>query len=205
VSSELSLHESPSPTSLPGAHLYLCGYRGTGKTSVAAVLSQRLQMSWVDMDVEIEAHAGKTIREIFAEGGEPRFRDLESEVLEKWSTAKPHIIALGGGAILRPANRATIARTGRCVWLTATPETILSRTQSDTTSGQRRPALTDRDPLDEIRTLLAARESSYRAAANAQFSTDSLDLDQIAVQIVRWWNDEGRSPKMGVSSHGSDR
>jgi shikimate kinase len=193
VSFDLPLDESPLDESSAAIapHLYLCGYRGTGKTSVAAVLSSRLLMPWVDMDVEIESHAGKTIREIFNDGGEDEFRDVESVVLENWSRSKPHIIALGGGAILRASNRAIIARTGRCVWLTAKPDTILSRTQSDSTSGQRRPALTDQGPLDEIRTLLANRESSYREAANACFPTDSVGLDQIADQIVRWWNDAG--------------
>lgn len=170
-------------------HLYLCGYRGTGKTSVAESLAPILGMPWVDLDVEIERAAGKTIREIFADGGEVGFRDQESDCLGRWAAEQsPSIVSLGGGAILRSSNRQQIAATGRCVWLTAATDTILARISSDATTGDRRPALTDRTQRDEIETMLAERAPLYRDAADCSVSTEGRTIEQVARQIADWWS-----------------
>lgn len=91
-------------------NIILIGYRATGKTTVARLLSEQLGWPWVDLDVEIERLAGKSIAQIFAEDGEPAFRDLESQVVADFCARQGWIIAAGGGAPLRMENRQAMRR-----------------------------------------------------------------------------------------------
>jgi shikimate kinase len=86
----------------------LIGYRGTGKSTVARHLALRLGWVWVDADVEVELRAGKSIAAIFADDGEAAFRNLESVVVADLCRRQRAVLALGGGAVLREANRAAI-------------------------------------------------------------------------------------------------
>ncbi len=168
-------------------HLFLIGYRGSGKTTLARALSPRLHRPWVDTDVLIEQFAGKTIRQIFAEDGEGYFRDLESKIIEQVAAGVDQIISLGGGAILRPENRACLRRTGYTIWLTAPPEMLLARIEYDPSTGERRPNLTSLPPLDEIRTVLAARQSFYEESADWIVDTSSCSLDELTQGVDDWF------------------
>src|SRR5687767_5496661 len=121
--------------------IFLIGYRGTGKSTVARLLALRLGCEWIDADVEIELRAGKSIAAIFADDGEPVFRDLESEVVADLARRPNAVVALGGGAVLREENRRAITG-GVSIWLKASVATILGRLASDATTGDRRPNLT---------------------------------------------------------------
>src|SRR5580658_2942769 len=101
----------------------LVGYRATGKTTVARHLATRLGCEWIDADVEIERRAGKSIARIFAEDGEPAFRDLEAQVIADLCGRKKLVLAAGGGAPLREESRRAMRQAGHVVWLTATPAT----------------------------------------------------------------------------------
>ena len=90
----------------------LIGYRGAGKTTVAAELARRLGWDWIDADVEIERRAGKSIAAIFADSGEPAFRELEAAVVADLSRRDRAVLALGGGAVLRDDNRQAIRGCG---------------------------------------------------------------------------------------------
>src|SRR5436190_19410550 len=105
--------------SAPLMNLFLIGYRGSGKTTVAAALAQRLGWPWIDADVELERRAGRSIKEIFATEGEAGFRDRESATLANLAQRDGWIVALGGGAVLREQNRQAIAGRGKVVWLRA--------------------------------------------------------------------------------------
>lgn len=167
--------------------IYLTGYRGTGKTTVGKLISKELSTGCVDLDEVIESTAGKSIREIFAEGGEALFRDWETRCLRHAVEASPsRVISLGGGAILREENREIIRQTGVCIWLTADAETIHQRISGDATTGQRRPALTDLTPVQEIRSLLSQRESAYREVADLTLATDSETPESLSRQAVDW-------------------
>ena len=168
----------------PSQHLYLTGYRGTGKSSVGVQLARILGRSIIDLDQVVEANAGKSIREIFDEGGESKFRDLESEALSTVSEAPPAVISLGGGAILREANRTIIRATGVCVWLDADAETIAGRIAADARSGDRRPALTSLGQLQEIRQLLSQRRDLYQQTAHHRIDTTEKPLDAVAREIL---------------------
>lgn len=166
--------------------LYLTGYRGTGKTSVGAVLARRLGVPLIDLDRTVEQAAGRTIREIFAAGGEEAFRDAESESLAKIAREEHAVVALGGGAILRPINRQQIRDSGRCFWLDADANTLVQRITADTTTTDSRPALTRMDPRDEIRELMTIRRPLYQEVSDHRIDTVGKTVEQVADEIVEW-------------------
>jgi len=165
--------------------LTLIGYRATGKTTLARLLAQRLGWSWIDADVEIERRAGKTIARMFAEDGEPAFRDLEVRVIADLCTQDRLVIAAGGGAPMRPESRQAMRDAGTVVWLKATAETIDRRMTGDATTASRRPSLTGKNPLDEILHLLAKREPVYRQTAHLEIDTEGKTPEAIVDEILK--------------------
>jgi shikimate kinase len=165
-------------------NLVLIGYRATGKTTLARLLAQRLEWDWIDADVEIERRAGKSIARIFAEDGEPAFRDLEALVIADLCARQRLVLGAGGGAPLRPESREAMRRSGKVVWLKASAETIHARMSGDATTASRRPNLTDKNPLDEIRHLLAVREPAYREAAHLEIGTEGRSPDELVAEIL---------------------
>jgi shikimate kinase len=169
--------------------LYLIGFRGAGKTTVAGCLARRLECDWVDADQWIEKSAGETIREIFQRCGEQGFRELEERA--------------GGGAILRPANRRWIAQTGLTVWLQASAQTIRMRLSRDSRSNANRPPLTNLSQDEEIIALLEQRTPLYRDAADLTVLVDDRRSEEIADTILRWWRQRQRS-KLGMTREITD-
>ncbi|GAB4132213.1 MAG: shikimate kinase [Thermogutta sp.] len=165
-------------------NLILIGYRATGKTTLARLLAAKLGWSWVDLDEEIEREAGKPIARIFAEDGEPAFRDLESKTVREWCGRDFVVIATGGGAPLREDNRRAMKASGVVIWLTANPQTIHARMQGDATTAARRPALTAAGGLDEIIRLLAQREPIYRQTADLIIDTENRSPESLAEEIL---------------------
>ena len=165
--------------------LTLVGYRGTGKTSVAKMLSERLGWDSVDADVELERIAGRTIAEIFADDGESAFRDLEAQVIADLVKYPKCVIASGGGVVLREENRDAISES-LVVWLTATPRTIGERLAVDSKSATQRPDLTEQGGLAEIKSVLKERQSLYESVADTVVPTDGKTTREIAAEIVMW-------------------
>lgn len=168
-------------------NLYLIGYRGTGKTTIARLVAERVGAEWADADREIEKLAGKTIATIFRDEGEPAFRDLEARVVAELAKRSGVIVSLGGGAILREENRKLLKDSGRCIWLTATPETIAARLAGDSATNGQRPSLTPLGTLAEIETVLAARTPLYRGLASFTIATDGHSPEKIAEIVARMW------------------
>jgi len=165
-------------------NIVLIGYRGTGKTSVAQHLALRLGRPWVDADVEVELAAGKPIAGIFHEDGESFFRDLESEVLLRLLGDDNQVIALGGGAILRPENRQRLHNLESVVWLKASPDSIHCRLASDPATIKQRPNLTADGGMSEIIQVLAEREALYHECAGVQVDTENKDIADVAEEII---------------------
>jgi shikimate kinase len=165
-------------------NVFLIGYRGSGKSTVADALSERIGWPWLDADAELERRAGKTIKQIFDEGGEEAFRDLESMVVDDLARRDRHIIALGGGAVLRDRNRHALAGRGPIVWLKASPEALLARIRADSTTTARRPNLTADGGLAEIRKLLGDRTPIYESCAALTIDTENKSPNDIAREIV---------------------
>lgn len=165
-------------------NLFLIGYRGSGKTTVAAVLAEQIGWPWIDADTELERRAAMTIKQIFAEQGEPAFRDLESTVLQDLAARQSHVVALGGGIVLRPENRRVLKDRGKTVWLQASPEALLRRIGDDPTTSDRRPNLTGQGGLVEIRTLLDERTPLYAECADLTIDAEDKSPAEIARQII---------------------
>lgn len=176
------------------SNIYLTGYRGVGKSTVAPIVAEKLGWQWADLDVELETRAGRTIREIFAQSGEPTFRDLEATLLEEFAGRCDSVVATGGGIILRPGNRERLKH-GFVVWLKADPEMIEARLAADPTTRERRPNLTAAGGIDEIRRVIAERTSLYEEVADLQLGADQ-DPDRLAELIVEAF---GRRPSLGRS------
>ncbi|MDY3551093.1 shikimate kinase [Gemmata sp. JC717] len=164
--------------------IVLVGYRGTGKSTVGQLLAERLGWTFFDTDDHVEAVAGKSIREIFATDGEFTFRERESESLAQLCKRSSCVIATGGGAVLRESNRELLKNSGFVAWLTARPETVLARLQSDPTTGERRPNLTAAGGEEEVRALIAFREPLYRAVASCEVATDALTPEALTDAIL---------------------
>jgi shikimate kinase len=163
-------------------HVVLVGMMGVGKTTVARVLSERLGRPVLDSDAIIEARTGRTVREIFAEDGEPAFRALETEVLrESLESATPSIIAAAGGVVLSPTNRSLLKDSGaRVVWLCADPSTLVERVRG----GAHRPLL-DQDPAGTLQRMFVEREALYREVADAIVLVDHRSIGDVVEAVLR--------------------
>ncbi len=162
----------------------LIGYRGTGKTTVARLLAERLGYRWVDADVEVELSAGKTIAAIFQESDEATFRDLEVEVVARLCGQQQTVVALGGGAVLREENRICLANCRQVVWLKASAEVLAQRILGDPTTAARRPNLTNHGGRNEIDQMLLERQPIYKACATLEVDTEDKTPADIADEIV---------------------
>lgn len=163
-------------------NLVLIGYRGTGKSTVARLLSKKLGMEVVSLDQEIVRQAGRSIPEIVAAHGWPYFRDLESEVTKRVCGRDHIIIDAGGGVILRPENVENLRRGGTLFWLRASLPVIVARIEGET----ERPALTaGKSFTEEVEEVLRERTPLYEAAAHHQVDTDARSPEQVAAEVAR--------------------
>jgi shikimate kinase len=171
------------------APIFLVGYRGTGKTTVARLVAQRLGRESIDADKEIERRAGKTIAAIFSDEGEPPFRDLEATVVADLARTSL-VVSTGGGAVLREANRAVMQAAGPIVWLTAGVDTIAVRIAADAATARLRPNLTAVGGKAEIAAVLAQRTPIYQACATFVVDTEGKTPAAVADQILALLADE---------------
>ncbi len=141
-------------------NLALIGFMGTGKSSVGRLTADLLHFTFLDTDHVIKARAGKAISDIFAQDGEPAFREWERRIVAELTRQERTVIATGGGLPADEANLASLKTHALVVCLWASPEAIWERVRGHS----HRPLLNEPDPLAKIRQLLAARESFYRQA-----------------------------------------
>ncbi len=167
---------------LPRPNLYLVGFMGTGKSSVARLLAHRLKLELIDSDQAIEASTGRMIKDIFATEGEAYFRELERDFVENGHPEAGCVVACGGGLIAQPGMPERLRARGLVASLFARPQTIFARTSRT----NHRPLLQVADPLAEIEALLAIREPYY-LAAGASFMTDFRPLHEVAAHIAAYY------------------
>lgn len=140
-------------------NVILVGFMGTGKTTIGRALASKLKLDFVDMDVELEARAGKPIPLVFRDDGEPAFRRMERSLVVELSQRRNLVIAAGGGVVLNPDNLGDFKAAGRVICLKAQPDEIIRRLAGC----HHRPLLETGDKGERVRSLLAQRQPLYDA------------------------------------------
>jgi shikimate kinase len=161
-------------------HVFLVGFMGAGKSTVSRLVGRRLDRPAIDIDTEIEAAVGRSVREIFEDAGEDAFRDLETERLKLLGDTNPSIVACGGGIVVRDENRKLLKELGLVVYLKVSAGETLARVGSDGT----RPLLSGPGGVIAATRLLEARESTYSAVADLTVDTVGRSADDVAEDVA---------------------
>jgi shikimate kinase len=165
--------------------IILIGLPGSGKSTVGRQLARRLSASFMDSDMLIEQRLGCSIRAYFEREGEAAFRDVEERVLadvvvSQTGTNALHVLATGGGAVLRETNRRLLRAAGQVVYLRSSAEDLYKRLRHD----RSRPLLQVGDPMQRLRDLYAVRDPLYRETAHFQIETGRPSVASLVNMIV---------------------
>ena len=178
------------------SNIILVGFSGTGKTLVGRELARAWEWDFVDLDKEIELRAGKPVRRIFADEGEPAFRRMEKDLLQEVCAGQDKVISTGGGAMIDPENRDLILSRGLVVCLDARPDTLYARLMAEGGNPiELRPLLSSPEPLERIRTLKQEREVYY-SHVHVRVPTDGLTVEQVARAVMDAWQSEALGRKL---------
>ena len=161
------------------ANLALIGFMGTGKTTVGRLVAEALHFDFLDTDELIQSRTGKSIAEIFAQDGEPAFRELERQIVRELSTKTKTVISTGGGLPTNPENLALLKSYAVVVCLWSSPDKIWNRVKNQT----HRPLLHDPNPQKKIQDLLTTREPFYKQA-DVLVNTDVRNVREVVQQLV---------------------
>ena len=171
--------------------MVLFGYRGCGKTTVGEKLARKLWREFLDTDAQArERFGGIDIAEIWAQYGEPAFRQAEVEATVQAMSLSDHVVALGGGTLMQPAARDAVAGAGgvKRVYLSCAPATLWERIQADAATAAQRPPLTGGGAGDgglaEVERVLAERDPVYRAVADAVFDVTYCSVDEAVGHLI---------------------
>jgi shikimate kinase len=170
----------PVPPAGPRRPVFLIGMMGAGKTTVGRLLAAALQYEFLDCDAELERRAGVRVATMFELEGEEGFRERESQLLEELTRRPGVVLATGGGAVLRPQNRAWLNTRGVAIFLDASAAEIERRTRHDTS----RPLLKTPDRHARIEALLAQRLPLYRETAQLRFRSPARNPRRLAASIL---------------------
>ena len=173
-------------------NVYLIGFMGAGKSTIAPILAKHLNREWIDTDDLIEEKEGLSIPEIFEYYGEERFRELEREVIKEVSKYRNKVVAVGGGAPMDKANWERMKSTGEIVYLEIGPDEVLGRVGSD----GKRPllaGLSREERREKITELLKIRHPRYIQADHVVIcnGTGTVALSEEIAGMVVEENDQG--------------
>jgi shikimate kinase len=158
--------------------VYLVGFMGAGKTTVARALAKRLDWEAADIDELIESREHETVANLFAHRGEAYFRAVERAVLLEQIGSRHRVVATGGGTFVDPQNRAAINHDGVSVWLDVPLERLIARVPVD----GRRPLASDRTAFER---LYAVRRPAYEQAHH-RVESGRASVEAIVEQLVEW-------------------
>jgi shikimate kinase len=178
-------------------NLYLIGYRGSGKSTVAPLVAKSIQSNatrWesVDADDLVEAAAGMSIAGIFAEHGEADFRRRETEIISQLAEQSNLVVSLGGGAPMFEVNRELMSGSGKTVWLFAESDLLWQRISSDDATVQQRPDLTTHGGREEVVQLLGQRNPVYEGCADYTIDVGNRSPQEITDRIVNWFETDDK-------------
>jgi shikimate kinase len=162
-------------------NVFLIGPMAVGKTTIGKQLAKRLNLEFYDSDQEIEKRTGASVSLIFDVEGEAGFREREEKMIAELCGLTGIVLATGGGAVLREANRKALRKNGFVVYLRATVEAQLERTKSS----KNRPLLDTEDRRAALESLMENRESLYTNEADLIIDTDRMSASRAARQIAR--------------------
>ena len=158
----------------------LIGFMGSGKTAVGRALARKLHKEFIEVDAEIERIAGKPIWQIFRDDGEIRFREIEIEATRMVSEKQNAVIACGGGIVVNKINTDRLKIHSIIVYLTASVQAILRRTEGDSD----RPLLNVADRRRQVEELLRFRKPFYERAADIIINTNRMGVDEVVEEAV---------------------
>lgn len=161
-------------------NIFLIGFMGSGKSTVASCLSETYGMEAVEMDQLIVEREGMSIPDIFAQKGESYFREAETNLLIEIQSEQNKVVSCGGGVVLREKNVEEMKKSGKIVLLDAKPETILERVKND----DNRPLLRGNKNVEFISNMMEQRRPKYEGAADIVIQTDGKKTDAICKEII---------------------
>ncbi|VYS76599.1 Shikimate kinase [uncultured Blautia sp.] len=162
-------------------HIFLIGFMGSGKSTVAKYLSSAYQMKQIEMDEQIEKNEGRSISSIFEKEGEEYFRTLETELLKSLDPRETFVVSCGGGAAVKEENVREMKEKGRIILLSAQPETVYVRVKNS----HNRPLLEGNMNVSYIKELMDKRQKLYERAADFQVKTDGRTAEDIGEEIIK--------------------
>lgn len=162
-------------------NVYLVGLMGAGKTTIGKALARRLAYGFVDSDHEIESRTGVSLPTIFEIEGEEGFRKREAQVIADLANLNSHVVATGGGAVLRQENRENLRAGGFVIYLNVPLPTLWERTRHD----KNRPLLQVSDPLQKLRELHAQRDPLYRSIADLIVSGSRITVQSVVHLLIK--------------------
>jgi len=179
--------------------IVLIGMMGAGKSSVGRCLHRRTGLALHDTDEIVAANFGMSIPEIFAEHGDKKFREAETEALRSVRTEEQTIIITGGGIVLRKENVEILRSQAVIVWLDGDEKTLFARASRK----QNRPLLQTKNPRRAFSQILGSRRPLYAKIADIRVDTSVLTDDEVAVAILaklRRVNPKPESPTPATAS-----
>ena len=164
-------------------NIVLCGFMGSGKSTIGRLLSEKMGMRFIDTDTYIEQKEGMTSSEIFAQKGEEYFRELELKVCKELSGLRATVISTGGGTLLKDANVKELKKSGMVFLLNVSSNTVLQRLKNDTS----RPLLQRDDKEKAVKMMLSQRIPLYNRAADYVIDAEESPR-KVCIQVMNLYN-----------------
>ena len=161
-------------------NIFLVGFMGSGKSTVASYLAEKYGMEIIEMDQQIVEREGMSIPDIFEQKGESYFREAETNLLIDMQGVENKVVSCGGGVVLREQNVKEMKKSGTIIFLNAKPETILERVKDD----DNRPLLRGNKNVEFISDMMRERKPKYEGAADITIHTDEKSADAICKEII---------------------
>lgn len=161
-------------------NIFLIGFMGAGKSTVARAMNKHYGMRLIEMDEQIEYQEKMSVPKIFEVHGEPYFRKLETDLLEGLSSQENTVVSCGGGVPMRACNVEAMRKSGKVIYLRTSPQQIYERVKTS----HNRPLLEGNMNVEYISKLLSQRLPKYLEAADAVVSTDGKRVEDICKEII---------------------